>query len=259
MNVVIVGMAVLAGLSAALRFVGAAGRDRRSHELAALAERLGLEYTATDVFNDAWQPFRLFGLGLKRGVTDVISGTLDGAPVKAFGYWYREDRRDGGDLVSGPVGAVRRFSCAIVTLPASCPHLTVEKRDLGDDIMGLVDGELVELDLEAFDRRFAVRSQDRRFAVALLDQRMMEALMQMPPSANVAVAEDRLLVVAPQLPVEGVVGQLRSAAQIHRMIPAVLGSLYPLRPGSSDDIATAHARRSIPEDPEPQAPGLWWF
>jgi peptidoglycan hydrolase-like protein with peptidoglycan-binding domain len=266
MSPVLLLVVALAVGSVVLALMRAGGRDARSRSLAALAERLGLDYAATDVFNDAWQPFRLFGLGTDRGVADVLYGSMEGAQVRAFEYWYRDDAGDGTSLGEFAVTPTLRFSCAAVTLSASCPRLVVDHRDLGDDLMELVGGDIVELDLEAFDRRFAVRSEDRRFAMALLDQRMMEALMDLPQAATVAVAEDRLLVIARLLPPDGVERLLRSAARLQAVVPRVLSSLYPLRPGfrpgdgaSAGHVADPLKGVEIGDGASSEPPGLWWF
>ncbi len=260
-----VALLVLAAIvSTVLAIVRAGRRDSRLRALAALASRLGLDYAAVDVLNDAWQPFRLFGLGVDRGVEHVISGTFDGGEVHAFDYWYREEDRSRLPLGDGALAPVRRFSCAWVSLPASCPRLVVERRDLADHLLELVGGDLVELDLDAFNHRFAVRSEDRRFAVALLDQRMMEALLALPASATVAVAEDRLLLISRQLPAEGVERLLRAASDLKGRVPRVLSSLYPLRPGFRPGDAPVPdggvmARGSAEGRDTGEDPGLWWF
>lgn len=218
-----------------------------------------------DLFNDAWQPFPLFGLGTARGVEHVCYGALDGTTVRSFDYWYRDDDHTGLTLGDGALAADHRFSCAVVPLPASCPRLAVERRAPGDRLWELVGGDLVELELDAFNRRFAVRGEDRRFAVALLDQRMMEALLTLPTGVTVAVAEDRILLIARELAPVGVAGLLHASARIEAAVPQVLGSLYPLRPGFDANATTRVPKangtaRAATDGTEPSdATGLWWF
>jgi hypothetical protein len=240
--------------------------EARARSLMALAGRVGLSYSAVDLFHDAWQPFPLFGLGTQRGVENVVYGTLEGIEVRAFDYWYRTE--DPSPLRTDALlgAAVTRYSCAGVGLAASCPPLVVQRHDATDRLLELVEGDLVELDLEDFNRRFAVRSPDRRFAMALLDQRMMAAVLTLPGPASIVVAEDRLLLVAPGLPVDGVEDLLRAAARVAAAVPHVLASLYPLRAGfrpqdrppvASDAPRAAAAldRAGEPSD----TTGLWWF
>ena len=240
--------------------------DARARSLMALAERLGLSYSAVDLFHDAWQPFPLFGLGTERGVENVVYGTLGEVEVRAFDYWYRSE--DPSHLRAEPLLASRttRYSCAGVGLGASCPPLVVQRHEAADRLLELVEGDLVELDLDAFNRRFAVRSPDRRFAMALLDQRMMAAVLTLPDPATLLVAEDRLLLVAPGLPAQGVEELLRAAARSQAAVPHVLASLYPLRAGFRPQdrapAASDAARAAAAIDPagEPSdTTGLWWF
>jgi len=77
-------------------------------------------YAATDVFDERWEPFRLFGMGRTRGIENVVYGQFEGADVRAFDYWYREGAdRDGAAQVAfeAPppglaawIGLTRRFS-----------------------------------------------------------------------------------------------------------------------------------------------------
>src|SRR5438045_1768375 len=161
-------------------------RARRSTALQRLAGALGLGYAATDLFNERWEPFRLFALGQKRGIENVVYGQLQGADVRGFDYWYREGSDDDEPKrhapevpplgLAGRVGLTRRFSCAVGGLPASCPKLVVKPRRLRDRVADLV-GTPVPLESERFMRRFHVRCEDSRFAVAFLDPRVMDALL----------------------------------------------------------------------------------
>lgn len=204
-------------------------RAERDRSLAALAQSLHLTYSQVDLFDDLWQPFHFFGLGTGRGIENVLAGTVDGVQVRAFDYWYEPVDEGSFDVVEGH----RRFSCGVVAVPASCPKLAVQSRTTTDDLIGLVGGDVLPLELEAFNRRFRVRCEDQRFAIAFLEQRMMEALLRMPVPVAMAASEDRVLLVARQLPVEQVALLLRSVASICRAFPRSLPSLYPLRAGST--------------------------
>ncbi|MFN8232683.1 MAG: DUF3137 domain-containing protein [Actinomycetota bacterium] len=93
--------------------------------------------------------------------------------------------------------------------------------------MGL---DRIELELEAFNRRFEVRAADRRAAVAFLDQRMMEALLGLSAGVTMVVNEDRLLLHAPTLPAAQVLLLFDVARRIREHVPRVMASLYPPRP-----------------------------
>ena len=88
----------------------------------------------------------------------------------------------------------------------------------------------IELELEEFNRRFAVQTEDERFAIAFLEQRMMEAILALPPGVTLDVNEDVILLTAPELPPEQVLRLYDAAVAIHERIPHSLPSLFPPRP-----------------------------
>jgi len=120
--------------------------------------------------------------------------------------------------------------CAAVTLPFGCPTLEIRPREALDHVTDAVTGSDVDLELEAFDRRFRVRASDRRFALAFCDQRMMRALMGLPPGIAVAVNEDRMLLRAGELVPAQVLLLFEAARAIGRAVPSVVADLYPPRP-----------------------------
>jgi hypothetical protein len=220
--------------------LSARGRARRRLSLIRLARAAGLEYAATDVFSDEWQPFKLFSRGTVRGIRNVVFGEVKGIEVRAFDYWYErgdESRTSalrsswsGGSALSAWLGRTKRFTCAIAGLPSSCPNLIVEPKGLTGRVADAVFPD-VPLESEAFDRRFRVRSEDPRFAISFLTPQVMEVLLALPRGSSFSVAEDRLLIWGPQRRPAAVVGLALEAARLGKRIPPVLSSLYPLRPG----------------------------
>jgi hypothetical protein len=231
-------LVVLIGAAAAA-FVTVRGRrrDGRDRGIAALAESLHLTYSPIDLFGDGWQPFHFFGLGTDRDVENVLAGTVDGVEMHAFDYEYADEGSGSLEVARER----RRFSCAVFAVAASCPKLTVQPRSMTDDLIGLVGADVLPLELEAFNRRFRVRCEDQRFAVAFLEQRMMEALLRVPLEVAIGVSDDRILVVARQLPVEQLGLFLTGAATIHGAFPRSLPSQYPLRSGSTGTLETRSA------------------
>jgi hypothetical protein len=224
-----------------IAYLRARRHERRARALAARARRLGLEFAALDLFNDGWQPFRLFGMGTHRGVENVLYGRLAGVVVHGFDYWYSE----GEDVGPVALAARRRFSCAVVGIPASCPPLIVQPRDQAEELDRLLGGDVLTLELEEFNRRFRIRCEDRMFAVAFLEQRMMSALLAIPVEAALAVAEDRMLLVSKELPPDGVDRLLRSVVHLTSAVPRSLASRYPLRPGSTGRLERPEPERVI--------------
>ncbi|MGZ4148778.1 MAG: hypothetical protein ACXVQJ_01930 [Actinomycetota bacterium] len=201
-------------------------KGARARALAGVARQLGLAFGPVDLFNDGWLPFRLFGLGTRRTVDNVVYGTLDGVEVRAFDYRFED--ADAGSLtlpVQFDVSEGRAFSCGVAGVAATCPSLIVERRGARQPIDDLVGGDVLPLELDEFNRRFRVRCEDQRFAVAFLEQRMMAALLTMPLETALAVHEDRLLLVARRLPANEVAVLLHATAAVAKAVPRVLPSL----------------------------------
>jgi hypothetical protein len=212
-------VAVALGAGAAWRARHRAGRQR---ELMLLCRHAGLNYQPLDPFADStWLPFRLFARGEARGTENAVwSDAVEGARV--FDYWFTE-QRDQGRVTT-------HLTCALVELPFGVPRLQVEPRDALDAVTDAMELDRIELELEAFNRRFEVRAADRRAATAFLDQRMMEALLGLPDGVTLAVNEDRLLLHASTLPAAQVLLLFDVACRIRDHVPTVVASLYPPRP-----------------------------
>ena len=175
-----------------------------------------------DPFEDElWLPFGLFGRGSARGTENAVWSAADDG-VRVFDYWYQDDRDGQPETV--------RLTCALVELPFGVPRLVVEPRDPLDIVSDAVGLRRIELELEAFNRRFEVRTDDRRFAVAFLDQRMMQAMLGLPEELTLTVNEDRLLLSAPLLSAPQVLLLFDGARALREHIPRVMASLYPTRP-----------------------------
>lgn len=198
----------------------------RARGLMLLCRRADLEYSPIDPFPDTlWLPFRWLGEGRWARSENVVWNRAEGDDVRAFDLTI-EEPPGREDLP----GSSRRYSCATVALPFGCPRLEIVPRDVLDDAADAFGGSDIEFELEAFNRRFRVRSPDRRFAVAFCDQRMMRAMLGLPPGVTVAVNEDRMLVRASILPPAEVLLLFEAARAMRRLVPPVVASLYPPRP-----------------------------
>ncbi|MGZ8611440.1 MAG: hypothetical protein ACXWX0_04105 [Actinomycetota bacterium] len=214
-------VAAVAGLFAWWRHVRGMNRQRR---LMLLCQRAGLDFAPVDLFGDtAWLPFPMFGRP-RHGTENVVWERERGSEVRAFDYWYEDPAED------RPVTPRRRLTCAVVPLGASAPRLRIAPRDLDDDVRSALGLPEVRLELESFNRRFAVSSEDERFAIAFLEQRMMEGLLGLPDGVTVDVNESVLLFSAAELPAEKVLRLYDAAVAIHERIPRSLPSLFPPRP-----------------------------
>lgn len=205
----------------AWRWTRGASRQRR---LMLLCQRAGLDFAPLDLFGDtAWLPFAMFGRQ-PNGTENVVWDRARGREIRAFDYWYEEPEED------NPLTPKRRLTCAVVPLGASARRLRIAPRDLDDEVRAVLGLREVRLELEKFNRRFAVETEDERFAISFLEQRMMEALLALPDGVTVDLSEDVVLLWAPELPAVKVLRLYDAAAEIHERIPRSLPSLFPPRP-----------------------------
>ena len=196
----------------------------RERRLMLLCQRAGLDFAAMDLFETtAWLPFPMFGR-TNHGTENVVWERERGFDIRAFDFWY-EDASD-----ERPVASRRRLTCAVVPLGTSGRRLRVAPRDLDDEVRAVLGLHEIELELEEFNRRFAVQTEDERFAIAFLEQRMMEAILALPAGVTLDVNEDVILLTAPELPAEQVLRLYDAAVAIHERIPHSLASLFPPRP-----------------------------
>jgi hypothetical protein len=212
---------VVAGSVAAVRL---RRRDRRQRVLLLMCREAGVEFSVLDPFRDStFLPFRLFGRGDTRGFENVMWDPRDDGAVRVFDYWFEERDEDG-------VGEKHDLTCGLVPLPFGVPPLAVVPRGVTETSREPTETHTVTLDLDAFNRRFDVRTADPRAAVAFLDQRMMQALMRLPLRVAIHVHEDRMLLVAPTLEPGEMLLLLEAARALRTRVPPVVASLYPPRP-----------------------------
>ena len=170
----------------------------------------------------AWLPFEIFGRR-PSGTENVIFDPRSEDGVRAFDFWYEEAR-------DGLFGVRRTITCATVPLAFTCSRVRVAPRVVVDDVSDALGLSPVTLEVEEFNRRFRVEAEDARTASALLDQRVMRSLLRLPPSVEIDVNEEVLLLRAPKLSAEEMLQLLRTATSIQRVLPGVMLSLFPPRP-----------------------------
>jgi hypothetical protein len=217
----------------ALLVVGAIGAWRgfrwrsRQRQLMLLCERAGLRFSPVDLDGaSTWMPFRWVLRGNWVGAENVVA--YDGDDVHAFDLVVEEwsSKED----VAPPK---KRYSCAVVPVAGGCPRMLIRPQQAIDGLADTLTGDAIDLELEAFNRRFTVRADDRRFAVTFCDQRIVQAMMRIPPGIGVATNEDRLLLFGRELPPAQVLLLLEAARKIRGAVPPVVADLYPARPSKS--------------------------
>ena len=197
----------------------------RARQLMLLCHRADLEFFPVDPFPDTlWLPFRWLGGGRWIRAENVVWNRAE-PDARAFDLLVEEESAN-EDLPR----AVRRNACAAVAMPFGCLRLEVRPREAAEWLVDAFGGPDIEMELDAFNRRFRVRSDDRRFAVAFCDQRMMRAMLGLPEGVTVAVNEDRMLLRAASLTPAEMLLLLEAARAMKRAVPTVVASLYPPRP-----------------------------
>jgi hypothetical protein len=102
-------------------------KQKRREALAMFALQNKLEYSRADPFGLIDHDFHLFGLGDGRGCENVVWGNWHGLTIKEADYWYYTESRDSKGHTSR---SYRRFSVAVVDLPAFLPRVSIEKENL---------------------------------------------------------------------------------------------------------------------------------
>jgi hypothetical protein len=225
---VLAGMVVLAGglwMAAQAMSWWWSRDEKRTAAFAAQAERLGMDFVATDAFHVTWEPFPLFGLGARREATNIVHGTWGGVAMRAFDYSF-EQPSDGSSALAAPR---RRLTCAVAEIDASCPRIVIGPATLSSRLGEIVGATEIRLEAEAFNERFRVECEDRKFATTLMDQRMMVWLLASPAGVAFELREDRMLCVSERLSPASIPMLLEAVRGFHDRIPRVVASLYPPR------------------------------
>jgi hypothetical protein len=149
-------------------------------------------------------------------VYDVVSGEVDGVSFTAFSYGVR----------IGP-GRPPVYRVIAIRLPAAVPRIAVGPERLLRPVAPMIGLPDVDIESEAFNRRFKVLSADRRFAVALLTPRTVELMMTSEPFCwriddDLLVSWDESLVEADALP-----DRIRQVAAIVGYAPAFVWEPEP--------------------------------
>lgn len=201
--------------------------EKRTAAFAAQAERLGMEFVATDALHATWEPFPLFGLGARREATNIVHGTWGGVEMRVFDYSFEHPSDGSSAALPTPR---RRFTCAVAGIDASCPRMVIGPTTLSSRLGEVVGATEIRLESEAFNGRFRVECEDARFATTLVDQRMMAWLLESSAPVAFELREDRMLCLSERLSPASIPMLLQAARGFHDRIPRVVASLYPRRP-----------------------------
>ncbi len=200
--------------------------QRQREALFAFAELNGMRFSRMDPLGTLGLPFRLFTRGDGRKLENVVWGTYQGQPFRAFDYDYYVQTSDGQ---GGTTRNHFRFSCAYLQLGAGWfPKLRVGPESaftLLQDKAGMPD---VQFESDAFNRAFEVIAEDRKAAYAIIDARMMDWLLQAGADLRYELVGNHLLVAVPGLPTPERYRMVHAAAvTFAQRIPDVAYQLYP--------------------------------
>lgn len=203
-------------------------KQRRRQELARMAHQLGLEFSPQDVLGCLGLPFQLLTRGDGRGTENVLWGTWQDVPLRAFDYWYYEESTDAQGHRSR---SYYRFSCAVTEIEAACSPITISRENLLTRLADAVGLDDLGFELEEFNRAFNVKGKDRRFAVAFIDQRMMRFLLGTDPGFGFEACGRWLLCYSKRRRPTELVPLLGTLKGFRDHVPRVVYDLY--RPGAN--------------------------
>lgn len=220
----IVAMLMIGGLAAGAWWI----RTRpRTLAAADVARELGLRFSPTDELGLLHLPLPLLRrVASVRGLENVMAGSWRGREVTIFEYWFARS-------ADPSIHDTQRFSCVVTPLPVWWPDLLIVPETLVSRAVDHLTMGEVDLESEAFNRAFTVRSADPRFANALLDARMMAWLLDRSDEAF-EVAAGMLLCYRPCVQPWELQPLLKAAMEFLNRVPAVVSSLYPDLHDSAD-------------------------
>jgi hypothetical protein len=215
------GAVVIVGVSLYLNL-------RRRLEFVRFAHTYGFHYSSGDPFGLVNLPFRLFTLGDKRKVDNVLWGTWQGSPIKVFDYIYFEEGRNPSLWWWKHRTTFRRFSCAVVELPvaAAFPPLRISPEGVLSRLAGHVGFRDIELESGDFNARYQIQATERRFAYELIDARMMRWLLSLGRPMSFEVVGRWILAYHGRVRPTSLIPLIGSAAGFGERIPPVATSLY---------------------------------
>lgn len=150
----IVGLALIGSLAAGAWWIRTKPRREAARDAAA---SLGLRFSPADTTRLIDRPFALFRRAATvRGLENVMTGDWQGSAVTVCEYWYARSSNPSLD-------DVERFTCVMMPLPPWWPELELTRETVGTRSVGYLTRREVNLESEAFNRRYSVRSADPRF------------------------------------------------------------------------------------------------
>lgn len=210
------------GVMSALAVKRNAGRTQTLRRLAAAN---GFAYLDEDLFASTRVPFHIFRLGNRSRAENLIVGqAADGAPTRLFDLttWDEKQTKDGIQETR-----FRHLTCCLTETESAFPHLVVQPETVATRLLATVGMPSIDLESEAFNRRFFVSCEDERFARMFLDPQMMELLLSTDGQFQFEVRGGAFLVAGPQLPAELCFSLVGLATRFRELVPPVVREYHP--------------------------------
>jgi hypothetical protein len=223
-------MAILVAFMAMLGYGVYRTRVRpRMNAGAISASGAGLRHASTDRFGLHDLPFDMLArLAPPWRIGNVLWGRWEGLDVTVFDVWsagrHIAPSEDGS---SADPGQGHAYRCVVTSFPAAWPSLVVEPERLTTQLSDAVSLGDIELESDAFNRRFDVRCDDRRFATAFLDARMMGWLLSLQDESGFEIGSGLVLVYGELHDMQESTTSLATVRGFLEHVPEVVYSLYP--------------------------------
>jgi len=151
-----------------------ADRARRA-AYTAYASRHGLTYQerGADELFARLREDRPFGRGHSRSADDVLSGQWRGRSAVGFTYTYKVTTSNGKSSST----RVYHWQVAAIRLPCALPELEVRDEGIGGRIANALGFDDIEVESDAFNRRFRLTSTNARFGSAFVHPQVMQLML----------------------------------------------------------------------------------
>lgn len=226
MNAAVFALIIAVGVCVVIasRWWSAEQRRRRHAEFTAASNGMGLEAAEGDALGLLDEPYWIFGKGDGRGIDSTARGVIGETPVQICDYWFYDTQQSGKTRTR----RYTRLTVAMVALDAHCPHLTLSPENVFGRIADALGARDIELESEAFNRTFTLKSDDRKFASDFIDARMIAWLLEHGQGQSFEVGGRWVITWAPRLAGPQLVDLVEYTRSFRAQVPRVVSSLYPV-------------------------------
>lgn len=151
-----------------------AAEKKRVAALRSWAEANGWRFEDKDALDrpHRYAAFHPFGRGSRRRASNVFAASRPGLDLEVFDYRYT--------VQSGKHSRTYHNVIAVARLPIATPSLSIRPESLGLKLFDALGGEDIDVEDDAFSRRYWVKGDDRRFTYDVLHAPMQDFLMAQP-------------------------------------------------------------------------------